>query len=115
MSSSSVKSGSPSRVESPDGGGTSAAEAAASARGFIVLDTLGKLYAHGHGIGSYCLVCQRVFLVLLPSLITERGGDARVAGMNPLMCPGCQERRTTFQITAPAKGWRLRPPRPIAG
>jgi hypothetical protein len=27
----------------------------------IVLDTLGKLYAHSHGIGGYCLVSQRVF------------------------------------------------------
>jgi hypothetical protein len=27
----------------------------------IVLDTLGKLRAHGHGIGGYCLVCQRIF------------------------------------------------------
>jgi hypothetical protein len=26
-----------------------------------VLDTLGKLYAHGHGIGGYCLACQRLF------------------------------------------------------
>jgi hypothetical protein len=34
----------------------------------IVLDTLGKLYAHGHGIGGYCLVCQRVFVVSLPAL-----------------------------------------------
>jgi hypothetical protein len=30
-----------------------------STRGFIVLDTLGKLYAHSHGIGGYCLACQR--------------------------------------------------------
>jgi hypothetical protein len=38
-----------------------------------VLDTLGKLYAHGHGLGGYCLVCQRVFDVSLPVLILERG------------------------------------------
>ena len=69
-----------------------------------MLDTLDKLYAHGHGIGGYCLVCQRVFVVSLPALIRERGGDARVVGMKPLACPGCQGRRTTFQITAPAKG-----------
>jgi hypothetical protein len=74
-----------------------------SARDFIVLDTLGKLYAHGHGIGGYCLDCQRLFVASLPKLITERGGDARVVGMKPLTCPGCQGRRTTFQITAPAK------------
>jgi hypothetical protein len=75
-----------------------------SARDRIVLDTLGKLYAHGHGIGGYCLTCQRVFTVSLLALIKERGGDARVVGMKPLTCPGCQGRRTTFQITAPSKG-----------
>jgi hypothetical protein len=75
-----------------------------SAQDAIVLDTLGKLYAHGHGINGYCLVCQRVFLVSLPALIKERGGDSPVVGMKPLTCPGCQGRRTIFQITAPAKG-----------
>jgi hypothetical protein len=70
----------------------------------IVLDTLGKLYAHGHGIGGYCLVCMRVFAVSLPALIKERGGDSRYIGMKPLTCPGCLGRRTTFQITAPSKG-----------
>ena len=74
------------------------------ARSAIVLDTLGKLYAHGHSIGGYCLVCQRVFVVSLPTLIAERGGGARVVGMKPVTCPGCQRRRTTFQITPPAKG-----------
>jgi hypothetical protein len=27
----------------------------------IVLDTLGKLHAHGHGIGGYCRPCPRTF------------------------------------------------------
>jgi hypothetical protein len=75
-----------------------------SARDGIVLDTLGKLYAHGHGIGGYCLVCQRIFGVSIVALIKERGGEARVVGMKPLTCPGCQGRRTKFQITAAAKG-----------
>jgi hypothetical protein len=70
----------------------------------IVLDTLGKLHARGHGVGGYCLACQRVFSVSLPALIKERGGDSKVVGMRPLTCPGCQGRRTTFQITAPARG-----------
>jgi hypothetical protein len=30
----------------------------------IVLDTLGKLYAHGHGINRYCRPCPRTFSVL---------------------------------------------------
>jgi hypothetical protein len=55
-------------------------------------------------MGGYCLVCQRVFLVSLPALIKERGGDCRYIGMKPLACPGCQGRRTTFQIIAPSKG-----------
>jgi hypothetical protein len=29
----------------------------------IVLDTLGKLYAHGHGVGGYCRACRRLFSV----------------------------------------------------
>lgn len=29
----------------------------------FVLDTLGKLHMHRHGIGGYCLVCQRLFAV----------------------------------------------------
>ena len=70
--------------------------------GLIDLDTLGKLYAHG--MGGYCLTCQRVFAVSLPALIKERGGDCRYIGMKLLTCPGCQGRRTTFQIIAPSKG-----------
>jgi hypothetical protein len=70
----------------------------------IVIDTLGKLYAHGHGIGGYCLTCQRVFSVSLPARIKERGGDCRYIGMKPLTCPGCQGRRTPFQIIAPGVG-----------
>ena len=69
-----------------------------------VIDTLGKLYANGHGMGGYCLTCQRVFAVSLPALIKDRGGECRYIGIKPLTCPGCQGRRTTFQITAPAKG-----------
>jgi hypothetical protein len=68
----------------------------------IVLDTLSKVY--DHGIGGYCLVCQRIFDVSLPALIKERGGDAHVVGMRPLVCPGCGGRRTTFQVTAPRSG-----------
>jgi hypothetical protein len=52
-----------------------------SARDSIVLDTLGKLYAHGHGIGGYCFVCQRIFDVSIVALIRERAaGTARWLG-----------------------------------
>ena len=57
-----------------------------SARDFIALDTLGKLYHHGHGIGGYCLVCQRIVDVSLSALIKERGGDCRYIGMKPFTC-----------------------------
>jgi hypothetical protein len=26
-----------------------------------VLDTIGKLYAHGHGLNGYCRTCRRYF------------------------------------------------------
>jgi hypothetical protein len=29
----------------------------------IVLDSLGKLAAHGHGVGGYCRACRRLFWV----------------------------------------------------
>jgi hypothetical protein len=67
----------------------------------IVLATLGQLYAHRHGIGGYCLVCQRLFDVSLPALIAERGGDTLVARMKPLTCPGCGGKRTQFNIITP--------------
>ena len=67
----------------------------------FVLDTLGKLHMHGHGIGGYCLICQRLFSVSMTALIAERGADCLVRGMKPLTCPGCQGKRTQFSITAP--------------
>jgi hypothetical protein len=59
---------------------------ASPAADLIVLDALGMLYAHGHGIGGYCLVCQRILDVSLPALNMERSGGARVVGMKPLTC-----------------------------
>ena len=44
-------------------------------RNLFVLDTLGKLRMHGHGIGGYCLICQRLFSVSMTALIAERGAD----------------------------------------
>jgi hypothetical protein len=41
-----------------------------SARALIAL---GKLYANGHGMGEYCLVCQRYFCVPMPVLTAARG------------------------------------------
>ena len=66
----------------------------------IVLDTLGKLYAHGHGIGGYCLDCRRLFAVSLTVLMLERGRDYSPIRMAPVRCPGCGKRRTQYSIIA---------------
>ena len=51
----------------------------------FVLDILGKLDMHGHDIGGYCLICQRLFSVSMSALIAERGEDCRVRGMKKLV------------------------------
>ena len=58
------------------------------AKDLIVIDTLGKLYAHGHGVGGYCRDCRRLFSVSMAALIHERSAESPV-GMTPLPCPGC--------------------------
>jgi hypothetical protein len=60
----------------------------ATAADLIVLDTIGKLYAHGHGLSGYCRPCRRYFHVLMPVLIAARGTDSPVVGMRPLRRPG---------------------------
>jgi hypothetical protein len=70
----------------------------------IILDTLGKLADHGHGIGGYCLDCRRLFTVSMTLLLLERGRDYSPIRMAPLRCPGCGERRTQYSIIAPSKG-----------
>jgi hypothetical protein len=70
----------------------------------IVLDTLGKLEAHGHGIGGYYLASRRLFAVSMTVLMLERGRDYSPIRMAPLRCPGCGGRRTQYTIIAPSKG-----------
>jgi hypothetical protein len=55
-----------------------------------VLDTLGKLHAHGHGPNGYCRRCGRRFGVLMPFLMAARGSDSPVlfVGMRPLIWYG---------------------------
>jgi hypothetical protein len=55
----------------------------------IVIDTLGKLHAHGYGVGGYCLDCRRLFAVSMMVLMLERGRDYSPIRMAPLRCPGC--------------------------
>jgi hypothetical protein len=45
---------------------------ASPAADLIVLDTLGKLYSHGHGITG---PCRRYFAVPIPILISARGAE----------------------------------------
>jgi hypothetical protein len=70
----------------------------------IVLDTLGKLYSHGHGLTGYCRPCRRFFRVPMPVLIAARGADSPVVGMRPLRCAVCLGRETEIRVTAPSKG-----------
>ena len=77
---------------------------ASPAADLIVLDTIGKLYAHGHGINGYCRTCRRYFRVPMSVLVTGRGADSPVVGMRPLRCVGCGGRETEIRITAPRKG-----------
>jgi hypothetical protein len=74
------------------------------AKDLIVIDTLAKLYAHGHGVGGYCRDCRRLFSVSIVVLIRERGADSPVVGMKPLPCPVCGGHLTNLTITAPSKG-----------
>ena len=70
----------------------------------IVLDTLGKLHAHRHGLFGYCRRCDRHFDVPLPALIAARGADSPVVRMRPVRCAGCGGRETEIRITAPSRG-----------
>lgn len=78
----------------------------------IVLDTLGKLYAHGHGLDGWCLDCagrylpaapatERVrssFDIDMPALISERGTEALIVGLGPPRCPRCGSARTEIRL-----------------
>jgi hypothetical protein len=84
----------------------------------IVLDTLGKLADHGHGMGGWCRACAATsrkellplierpafFSVDLGAVMAARGTDSPVAWMRPLACPGCGGRETEIRVTAPSKG-----------
>jgi hypothetical protein len=65
----------------------------------FTLDTLGKLYARGYGVGGYCPDRKRQFAVDISALIAERGEDFPVTSLLPLPCSGCGGHHTTFSIT----------------
>jgi hypothetical protein len=85
----------------------------------IVLDTLGKLYQHGHGLFGWCSECgspsryredvragrlpqRAMFDVDLGALIRERGRDRVVIGLAPIPCSRCGSRKTKTRVTAPS-------------
>ena len=70
----------------------------------IVLDTLGKVHAHGHGLFGYCRTCDRHFDIPVPVLIAVRGANSPVVGMRPVRCAACGGGETEIRITAPSKG-----------
>ena len=65
----------------------------------VVLGTIGKLYAHGHGLSGYCRPCRRYFRVPMPVLIAARGADSPVVGMRPLRCAACLGRETEIRVS----------------
>jgi hypothetical protein len=68
-----------------------------------VLDTLGQLYAHSHGLSGYCRSCRRFLDVRMPALIAAPGPDSPVVGMRPLRCAGSLGREAEIRVTAPSK------------
>src|ERR1700730_1581823 len=62
------------------------------------------------GLGAIRLARLPASAWVAPVLALDARPDPRarrrepVVGMKPLACPGCQGRRTTFQIIAPSKG-----------
>ena len=71
---------------------------------YITLDTLGRLYEHGHSLFGYCLRCRSSFDIDMVALIAERGPNSQVVGMVPIPCPRCGSTKTERRITGPWKG-----------
>ena len=82
----------------------------------IVLDTIGKLDRHGHGMFGWCGRCATLyrpergpsnppasFDIDLPALIAERGADHAVIGMAPVPCRYCGSRETETRVLGPTK------------
>jgi hypothetical protein len=78
----------------------------------IVLDTLGRVAAHGHGLVGWCLDCSARYRPATPAaeqpragfdvdmaaLIAERGAEAHVVGLRPPPCPRCGSPRTEIRL-----------------
>lgn len=86
-------------------------------RGFIALDTLGKLRAHHYRMAGNCLPCAGLYRADVPAsarvsssfdidldaLVRERGEDSPVAGMAPVPCPRCGSRETSVIMLPPRR------------
>jgi hypothetical protein len=78
----------------------------------LILDTLGKLAAHGHGLDGWCLDCSARYRPAVPAamraradfaidmaqIIAERGADAKIVGLRPPACPRCGSPRTEIRL-----------------
>ena len=86
----------------------------------IVLDTLGQLYRHGHGLFGGCGDCgsasrywedvrarrapqRAIFDLDVAALIRRRGEDSPVVGMARIRCPRCGSGNTETRLIAPVK------------
>jgi hypothetical protein len=82
----------------------------------IAIDTLGKLRARGYGLWGSSLDCASLYYknpaaslpqisstfdIDLDALIAERGADAPLIRMTPVLCPRCSGRRTEIRISVP--------------
>lgn len=93
-------------------GGDAISENAMPRMPTIVLDTLGKLYAHGHGLYGRCLDWsaryrpsapaaeqpRAGFVVDIAALIAERGADAMIVGLRSPPCPRCGSARFEIRL-----------------
>jgi len=86
----------------------------------LILDTIGKLYRHGHGVFGWCSDCgspsrywedvrarrtpqPAMFEIELPALIRDRGADCLVVALDKVPCPRCGSTNTETRIMAPGK------------
>jgi hypothetical protein len=79
------------------------------------LDTLGPLYATGHGLFGSCTDCAKLYRMDAPpeqrissnfdidlaKLVAERGADCSIIRMEPVSCPKCGSLLTECRITTP--------------
>ena len=81
----------------------------------IVLDTLGKLHAHGYRLFGWCRDCQNKydrrrrdnssthFDIDVAALTAERGAGCAVVGLTPIACPRCGSRDTQTRLLPPRR------------